>query len=250
MDKSKIIKQVIKNELKQINDLALSLSIKYDNELANLTEKYNNEQDIHLKSFYKTSINYISLEIDKLDNMELAGYLIEDVIFVAIKKLLDEEIITLDDWNDGQNTYGSLELTGNQIVKHLLMGFKLISLFENDPYLIKNKKHNTREKDTTIKNSLQKASEKTSNFITKNLLEDEVKKLDEYSSINKTLLLESVFYHIAKDLILFKKYNNDKVERITNNIIKEVYQIKRFKIKITGNEQSIKYNNYSFGIYK
>lgn len=250
MEQNDIIKQAIKNELKQINNLPLELSIKYDYELKELTEKYDNEKNLYLKSFYRTSINYISLEIDKLDDMELKDYLIKDNIFKAIKGLLKGKIIILDDWYLRQNTYKKgLELVGNDIIKHLLVGFKLISIFENDTYLA-DKNDSKEGGKKAAKNILQKASDKTSNYITKELLKNEITEIDKYNFITNELLLKSIFYQISKSLILFKKYDNEKVEKITNEIIKEVYKPKRFKSKITDKEQFIKYNKHSFAIYQ
>jgi len=252
MEKSKIIKLAIKNELNQINSLTLDLATKYDNELKELDEKYKSEKDIYLKSYLKTLIEYTENEIEKLDNMifEIEDLSLETNIEKVIKELLEKEIISLDNWHDGQSTYEGLEIVGVEIIKYLLFGFKLISLFEKDVHLIEKAKRGGKLKDTSTRKNLQKSSELTSNFITKKLLEEELRKIDENNSITKELLLKSVFYHISKSLMLFKGYEKDKVEKITNNIIKEVYKAKRLKGQITDKELSIKYDNHSFGIYQ
>ena len=178
-------------------------------------------------------------------------YCTNDIVGI-IRELRRGNLLAMDEWSNGIDTqWIEISLCGKDIIRALIRGYYLKMRLYEDTYRTINGSKNVDEKRQSVVNILGKAKEITNSEITRRLLEDEINKIgSDTTKVSEQTIYKTTFYSITNSLSLFRKNDKEKIQNISNGIIKEFFVLTRSKnYKITETTSQIKYHNLSFWIY-
>jgi hypothetical protein len=285
MNIKKLIIECVEEQIKRSNSLVYDLEITYNhkkdlnNKILNKLTK-EKKDNVKCKKIYRDNLSFeivFHRELDKYIDKSIDSFYKTVVVIDKAKKETITNVI-LDNFQKNKAYFkldkkayfnedkiivtkeNILSMEVETIVRALLSGFKLIKILETDSVY-----QSLQKSKESISETLRKKSESIKKILELNLIDDELcietltkeyNKIKEYKHITLDDIYKGVFLNITVSLKMIiidgikdYKIKNEIAEKIAIDIIKNVYCVKRFKVKITDKRKRIKFNRSSFDIY-